>query len=71
MNYHERVPRHGGEELVEQVSGTQPVDDPIVTVAVDNGLVEVENHNNAGHFSRTIEAKRPSSMYDPARDKCK
>ena len=47
--YHERVPRHGGKKLVEQIGETQFVDDPVVTVDIDNGLVKVENNHNSRH----------------------
>lgn len=42
---HERGPRKGGSELVEKVGETHLVDDPSVTVVVDNGSIEVENHH--------------------------
>lgn len=48
--YHEGVPRHGGKELIEQIGETQLVDDPVITVTIDDGLVKVENNHNSRHF---------------------
>lgn len=42
---HERGPWKGGSELVEEVGETGLVDDPSVTVVVDNGSIEVENYH--------------------------
>jgi hypothetical protein len=47
--YHERVPRHGGEKIIEQVGGAQLVHHPVVAIAVDDRLVEVENHDDSSH----------------------
>ena len=47
---HEGIPGHGGEELIEQISGAQRIHHPIITVNVDDRLVEVENHHNSCHF---------------------
>lgn len=41
--HHDGIPRHGGEELIEQVGGAELVDHPIIAVHVDDGLVEVEH----------------------------
>lgn len=46
---HERVPRHGREKTIEQFGGAELVDDPIIAIAVDNGLVEVEHHDDPSH----------------------
>ena len=57
--YHERVPRHGGKKLVEQIGETQFVDDPVVTIDIDNGLVKVENNHGSRHF---VLKKKPVSQ---------
>lgn len=70
-NYHERVPRHGGKKLVEQIRKTQLIDDPIIAIAVDNGLVKVENHNNSSHFCflLSLAEKKTEKKNDPENKK--
>lgn len=51
--HHERVPGHGGEELIEPIGEAQLVDDPVVAVAVDDRLVEVEEHHDVSHSSQS------------------
>lgn len=51
---HERVPGHGGEVLIEQLSSMQLIYHPIVAVTVDNRLIEVENHHDVSHFYEQI-----------------
>ena len=38
------VPGEVAEEVVEPAGGAEGVDDPVVAVAVDDGLVEIEHH---------------------------
>ena len=44
-SHHERIPRHCGKQAFEELGGAQVVDDPVVAVDVDDGLVEIENHD--------------------------
>lgn len=50
MVYHESIPGHGGKKLVEQIGKAQFIDNPVITVTVDYGFIEIENHNNSSHF---------------------
>lgn len=47
--YHESVPRHGRKKTIEQNIETQLINNPVITVTVDNGLVKVKNHYNSSH----------------------
>jgi len=47
--YHESVPRHGGKKLIEEVSKTQFINNPVITIAIDDRLIEVENHHYSLH----------------------
>ena len=64
MTNHERVPRQSWKELSEQLGSTQLVNDPVIAVAVKNGLVKVENNYHAGatinhsHCLRTYVTKK-------------
>uniref|UniRef100_A0A7C8ZPR7 Uncharacterized protein n=1 Tax=Opuntia streptacantha TaxID=393608 RepID=A0A7C8ZPR7_OPUST len=46
---HESVPRHGGKKLIEEVSKTQFINNPVITIAIDDRLIEVENHHYSLH----------------------
>jgi hypothetical protein len=40
------------EELIEAAGRAEGVDDPVVAVAVDDGLVEVEHHQRGATVAR-------------------
>ncbi|RWW25209.1 hypothetical protein GW17_00010460, partial [Ensete ventricosum] len=46
---HEGIPRHRRNKPLKDVGDAQPIDHPVIAVAVDDGLVEVEHHHNARH----------------------
>lgn len=58
---HDCVPRHGGEKLIEQISEAKFIDNPIIAINVDDGLVKIEHNDNvvlivvASHVSRKPE----------------
>ena len=58
--YHERIPRHGGKKLIEQLCLPHLINKPNVTVAVGNGFVEVENNHNISHWYRNNTQKYKS-----------
>lgn len=51
--YHEGIPRHGGEELIEQISESQFFNHAIITIQVNDGLIKIENHHSCIHFDWT------------------
>lgn len=55
---HERVPRQGKEEVIEQFGDTQFVYHPIITVAVDNRLVKIKYHHYVGHFDIFVRGEK-------------
>jgi hypothetical protein len=44
--YHEGVQRRGGKELIEEINETQLINDPIITVTINDGFVKVKNNYN-------------------------
>jgi len=50
-SYHEIVPWHGGNKFIEQISKTQFINNPVITVTFNYGFVKVKNHNNISHNS--------------------
>uniref|UniRef100_A0A7C9D0Y4 Uncharacterized protein n=1 Tax=Opuntia streptacantha TaxID=393608 RepID=A0A7C9D0Y4_OPUST len=46
---HEGVPGHGGKKAIEQLCKTQLVNNPIITITINDGFIEVENHQNSRH----------------------
>jgi hypothetical protein len=46
------VPWEVAEELIEAAGRAEGVDDPVVAVAVDDGLVEVEHHQRGATVAR-------------------
>ena len=56
--YHSGIPWHGFEQFIEELRAAEMVDDPVIAVAVDDGLVEVEHHNDVGHGSGNGNAQK-------------
>ena len=46
---HERVPRHSGDELLEQLGQTHLSYNPIVAIPINDGSIKVENHHYLTH----------------------
>jgi len=44
---HERIPWHGVEELIEQIGKTQLINNPVITIHVNDGFVKIKNHHNS------------------------
>jgi len=51
---HERVPRHCWEKLVEQISETKFIHDPIIAVYIDDCLVKIEDDHDVVILSHSI-----------------
>jgi hypothetical protein len=48
--YHDRIPWHCGKKLIEQISETQFINQPVITITINDSFVKVENNNNVRHF---------------------
>jgi hypothetical protein len=50
--YNGGIPGEVEKQLFEPLGGAEGVDDPVVAIAVDDRLVEIEHHHHTGAIAR-------------------